>query len=345
MQKNNFDFLRFGFALTVVLAHVYELSGHISQLSYLAGWDSFIAVAGFFIISGFLITQSYSRSKNLKDYFEKRAKRLLPAYIFIILVCAMGLSAISTFKFSAYFLDSALYKYILFNATFLNFLHPCLPGVFNNNAMCAINGSLWTIKIEVSFYIVLPILFHYINRSKKKYLLLISMYVIALIYNYALYKVFQNGTNKDNLYFTLTHQLPSLMPYFIAGMALHFYFDEIMKFKNKLILAALAIFGIEYLFNYEIFRPIALAIIVFYLAYSFKPFNNWGKFGDFSYGIYLFHFPIIQIFVYYSLFQKFNPSAVLFFAILIILAMAYLSWNLLEKRFLKRKTTPMIINN
>ncbi|MDP9076359.1 MAG: acyltransferase [Bacteroidota bacterium] len=336
MQKNNFDFLRFWFALIVVLVHTYELSGYIRPLNYLAYLDSFIAVAGFFIISGFLITRSYSWSKNVTEYLKKRARRLLPAYLFIILICAVGMSSISILKINAYFSESALYKYILCNFTFLNFLQPCLPGVFNNNSMCAINGSLWTIKIEVSFYIILPILYHYINKSKKKFLFLISMYVLAIVYNFMLYKAFQNSTNKSHLYFILTHQLPSLMPYFIAGMTLHFYFDEIMKFRKKLILIALPFFWGEYLFNYEVFRPIALAIIVFYLAYDFKIFNNWGKFGDFSYGIYLFHFPIIQIFVYYGFFKKFNPSAVLLVVLLLVLTAAYLSWNLLEKRFLKR---------
>jgi peptidoglycan/LPS O-acetylase OafA/YrhL len=337
MQKNNFDFLRFLFAFLVILAHVYELSAHMDALRYLGKVDSFIPVAGFFIISGFLITQSYNRSKSLGDYFGKRARRLLPAYVFIILICAIGMSLISTFSIADYFGNGSLYRYIISNLVFLNFLHPCLPGVFDHNVMCAINGSLWTIKIEVSFYMVLPLLCYLIKRTGKTGLLLTIMYIGALIHNYVLYKIFQKMPDKGDLYFTLTHQLPALMPYFVSGMVLHFYFDKVMLYKNKLVLIAIPIFLIEYMLNYEILRPLALSIIVFYLAYSFKMFNNWGKYGDFSYGIYIFHFPVIQLIINDGLFEKFNPVMILFLIIFIVIVTAVLSWNLLEKRFLKRK--------
>jgi peptidoglycan/LPS O-acetylase OafA/YrhL len=184
---------------------------------------------------------------------------------------------------------------------------------------------------------VLPLLCYLIKRTGKTGLLLTIMYIGALIHNYVLYKIFQKMPDKGDLYFTLTHQLPALMPYFVSGMVLHFYFDKVMLYKNKLVLIAIPIFLIEYMLNYEILRPLALSIIVFYLAYSFKMFNNWGKYGDFSYGIYIFHFPVIQLIINDGLFEKFNPVMILFLIIFIVIVTAVLSWNLLEKRFLKRK--------
>jgi peptidoglycan/LPS O-acetylase OafA/YrhL len=273
----------------------------------------------------------------LGDYFTKRAKRLLPAYVFVILVCAIGLAFISTFTIDAYFHHASFYKYLLANVTFLNFLHPCLPGVFEKNMMCAINGSLWTIKVEVAFYLIVPILCHFISRSNKKMVLLTALYIAGLLYNYALFKVFSHMPGHDGLYFTLTHQLPSLMTYFIAGMALHYFFDDVLKAKNKLILIALPVFIIEYYWGYQVIRPVALAIIIFYAAYSFKFFNNFGKHGDISYGIYIYHFPVIQLFIYFGVFNFFAPVVAVLILITAVITLAILSWHLLEKRFLKKR--------
>ena len=329
----------------MVLAHLYELTAHPTELSYLSIIDSFIAVSGFFVISGFLITLSYDRSRNLKDYFIKRARRLLPAYILIIILCAFGLSLISSLSLNNYFCNGSFYKYIFSNLTFLNFLNPCLPGVFNSNYACAINGSLWTIKIEVSFYIILPVIIYFIKKTGKASLILMILYLGALLHNFILFKIFEKLPNKSGLYFTLTHQLPALMPFFISGMALHYYFDKIALHKNKLLLVALPVFLMERYLHYEILSPIALAVIIFYFSYNFKALNNWGKFGDFSYGIYIFHFPVIQLFINSGLFKKLNPIITSSLVIFVVLILSILSWHLLETKFLEKKSIQYLKNN
>jgi len=82
--------------------------------------------------------------------------------------------------------------------------------------------------------------------------------------------------------------------------------------------------------------PASLAVIVLYFANVFKYIGNWGRFGDLSFGVYIWHFPIIQIFVFYNLFS--NPvigTTMLFITIFIA---AYLSWHLIEKRFLYKSS-------
>ena len=335
MQKNNFDFLRFIFAFGVILAHIYELTINSEVFPAAKHIDSFIAVSGFFIISGFLITNSYSRCQNLKDYLVKRARRILPAYIFVIVICSIVLSLASTFSFGHYFSSNSLYQYVGANLLFLNFLHPCLPGVFDHNFMCAVDGSLWTLKVEVSFYLILPIIFYLIMRTGKKAPALFILYVLSLTYNFCLYKYFQVHQN-PSLYFTLSHQLPSLMPYFIAGMAVFFYFDSMLKYKTLLFLIALPVYLGEYYWGFEILRPLALTIIIFYVAYSFSFLNNFAKYGDFSYGIYIFHFPVIQLFIACGLYQKYPSWISVTLTLLISLILGVLSWNFIEKKFLTK---------
>lgn len=338
MNKNNFDFLRFVFALMVVLAHFSTLTKSLNTISLFDDIDSYIPVCGFFIISGFLIAKSYSRSKSITDYFKKRANRLLPAYFVIIMSTALLFVFISSLSFSAYYSNKGFYQYLASNLTFLNFLHPSLPGVFEKNPVDAVNGSLWTIKVEVGFYIIIPVLFFLINKFKKPIIFLSILYVLVLIQNFFLAKYLI--PKNFGLYFTLSHQLPTLLTYFIAGILLHFYFDYIFKRKGILALIALPVFAFEYINHYQYLLPVALGLLLFYFAYSprFRLFNHFGKYGDFSYGIYIYHFPIIQLFVYCGLFN-FNHDKWLSFLILITLiaSAAISSWNYIEKGFLKAR--------
>lgn len=341
MHQNNFDFLRFLFAFVVILGHIVALSTSPS-LSFLSPYfDTHLCVTGFFVISGFLITQSCIRTNNFKKYIVKRANRLLPAYIFIIGVSALFFSFLSVLPLAQYFTDSGLYKYIGWNLVFMNFLQPCLPGVFTTvNKYCPVNGALWTIKLEVCFYLLLPLLVHYIKKTEKKYWLFAGMYILAWAYRFVFTYAYQKTGN--NAYSILSHQLPGYMTYFICGMAMHYWFDAFQKYKNYLLPIALLVFVIEYRLGYENLLPIAWSIMVLYAAYSFSMFNGFGKYGDVSYGIYIFHFPIIQLAISWKFFEKYNPFAVSFVIIVIVIATAFLSWNLLEKRFLKRKQIPVV---
>jgi len=336
MNKNNFDFLRFLFAFIVILSHIIDLSRFPDFIFLKKYFDTHLSVTGFFIISGFLITGSYVKTQNIRLYFIKRAKRLLPAYLFIVLFSALFFSIFSIYNFQEYFSNSMLYKYLFANLFFVNFIQPCLPGVFLNNILCTINGALWTIKVEVSFYIILPIIILLITKFEKKIVVFVAIYALGLLYILGLYLTNFILPEKYSFLLILKHQLPGFLTYFISGISLFYFFDFYMKYKNKLAIIAIIVFSIEYYFNLEILRPIAMSLLILYFAYGFKFLNNWGKYGDFSYGIYIYHFPIIQLVVSLNLLNKFNPYLVAISIISTVFLLAFLSWNLLEKRFLKR---------
>ncbi|PWB25383.1 acyltransferase family protein, partial [Flavobacterium sp. HTF] len=178
-NKNCFDFLRFFFAANVLLSHISELSENKSLyfLSYFA--NAIIGIKGFFVISGFLVAKSYVNTPSLKTYFIKRAKRILPAYIVLILLSVVVFAYFSTYSFSEYFSAPDVYQYLGWNLIFMNFMQPCLPGLFENNLICAVNGALWTLKIEEGFYLVLPLIFYLIRKTKKVYIVLISLYILS----------------------------------------------------------------------------------------------------------------------------------------------------------------------
>lgn len=329
-NKNCFDFLRFFFAANILLAHLCELSQNKSLLFLSNFSNSSIAIKGFFIISGFLVAKSYTNTPSLKEYFIKRAKRILPAYIVVLLFSAITLSFFSSFNFLEYFTDIDVYKYLGWNSVFLNFMHPCLPGLFENNLMCAVNGALWTLKVEEGFYIVLPFIFYAIKKSKKPFLTLGSLYVLSLLYWF----VMDFYLNQP----LLAKQLPGYMAYFATGIFLFLNFDFLLLNKKKLFFISLLFLIISGFspFQIDVFYPAAFGLMVIIAAYSLPFLNNFGKYGDFTYGLYIYHFPIIQLFRQYDLFEKYNPILMAFSVILITLFFAVFSWFFIEKRFLDR---------
>ena len=87
---------------------------------------------------------------------------------------------------------------------------------------------------------------------------------------------------------------------------------------------------------FNVFYPAALGLIVIISAYSLPFFNNFGKYGDFTYGLYIFHFPVIQLFRHYNLFEQYNPYFMGVLIVLLSFSLAIFSWFVIEKRFLDR---------
>ncbi len=322
ITRNNFDFIRVLLAFIVFLGHLGTLSAS-PDLKIFEHSPIEIAVFGFFAVSGFLIARSYERSSSLKSYLKKRIKRIVPAYLLVIFLCAILLSLVSTYSFTEYFSNTQVYKYIFWNSLFLNFKAPWLPGVFGNQA---VNGALWTLKIEMCYYFAVPLLFLLFGKNNKyRNISLIILYFLSLIYlNYF------ESLNK----ISLAKQLPGTLSYFIPGMLIYFNFDKFIQHKNLIFIIAFVTVWIDLFLKVQLFSPMMIGVIVMYIAYSFKFLNNFGKYGDFTYGIYIFHFPIIRTFQTLGLFEDYNPFVMALVCMLVVIAVGVSSWHLYEKRFL-----------
>lgn len=329
INTNNFDFLRVLFASTVALSHLIELSQVQIFQPYSRFFNTRLAIDGFFIISGFLIAKSYENSTSMREYIIKRVKRIVPAYLFVVLACAFFLVFISDNTISNYFLNAQFWRYLIANLTFQNYIEPCLPGVFNNNFIGAVNGALWTIKIEEAFYLLVP-LFYYLIKNKK-----LNIYFVAIIIYACSIAYFNYFLSIDS--YKIAKQLPGALAFFIIGIIFYKNFSFFIKWKHYVIVPCLLIFLAEqYIFESHLLKPLAFGFIVFYFAYSLKFLNNFGKYGDFTYGIYIFHFPIIQIFVHFNLFNTYNPFFVSVVLLLVVLIFAISSWYIIELPYLSK---------
>lgn len=337
-NKNNLDCLRLILASTVVLFHIHALTD-IPAFLFLAKYCSpHFAVRGFFVISGMLIYRSYTRSSSLKSYLEKRVRRIYPAYFVTIVIAALALCLLSTVPLPQYF-GFGFWKYLLANLLFLNFLAPSLPGVFAANSISAVNGALWTLKIEVVFYLFVPILHYLCNRFGTK-MTVGTIFVLSSIWKYGFEWLASTHTSHGiytldssrNIYAQLAVQFPAQLVYFTAGVLLLLYFDKLKLHFGIILFITAALYLVDHFFTGELLDVVWISGEVFLVGF-WRYFGNFSKYGDFSYGVYIVHWPILQVLIVFGL-ATLNPALFFFLAVFFIGLTSVLMWHLVEKRFL-----------
>jgi len=329
MDKNNFDGVRIGLALIVVFAHISALTQLGDFTHFESIFDANFAVKGFFAISGFLVSKSYLSSHHLTEYGEKRLRRIYPAYASAIILClCIGLLT-TTLSLSDFIKSPETLKYIIANLAFLNFLKPTLPGVFENNPLHALNGSLWTIKVEVMLYFCIPTII-YLTRKTGPNTTFFFVFIISIAWIYY-FNIIYTGPKGEEI----GRQFPGQLSYFASGVfcATNNTIEKYLKYIS--ISSIILLFAIKNAYLKLIIDPIAYSSIVIYL--SLHAFENlkFGRYGDISYGIYLYHFPIIQFLISSGVFQH-NSWLGLTATFALTFAAALASWHLIEKPMLKR---------
>ena len=290
-DRNNFTLLRLSLALMVVLGHSKLLSG--------TAWPAFpfnladAAVDSFFVVSGFLITGSYERCDGLRAFYVRRLFRLYPMYLFIVLAqAAIMMALLPGGPFSE---TRAVLRYVAANAMLANFLQYDIGGVLSGLRNPGINPSLWTLKIEIGFYLIVP--FVYLAARRWGWRTLALIFVGSVLYSDVLRHL---GAAP------LARQLPGQMQFFATGMALYLYGR---RFQPRLWVSALiivAFFGV-WTFAHPIpdgIRPLVVAAFVYSFAFGMPPARLRT---DLSYSVYLVHGPLIQTLILLGLFRDDAP--------------------------------------
>jgi peptidoglycan/LPS O-acetylase OafA/YrhL len=326
----------------VVLFHFYALTLIPAFTVFDRYLSADFAVKGFFVISGMLIYRSYTRSSSLASYLEKRVRRIYPAYFTVIVVAAIALFSLSSLPPSQYF-GIGFWKYLGANLLFLNFLAPSLPGVFTANSIAAVNGALWTLKIEVIFYMFVPAMYYLCGRfGAKRTTGAICLLSCAWKYGFAFLasidrsRVIYTVGGPHNLYKKIDGQFPSQLVYFGAGVLLLLYFDTLKHHFKIILFFAAGLFLLDHFVTgggLDIFWIPALVFVCGFWHYL----GNFAKFGDFSYGVYITHFPILQTLIAIG-FARLNPAIFLFASLSLIGFVSLLMWNLVERRFLAKSS-------
>jgi len=333
-RPNNFDLLRFVAATMVLVDHSFPLTGRpgIPGPFGYETWGGF-AVAVFFVISGFLVAASWERGPRLPAFAAKRALRIVPAYAVVVAFAALVLGPVVTdLPLGQYFRHAQTWAYFR-NLTFVQ-IHFSLPGVFVANPFpYAVNGSIWTLPIEVTMYIVLALL----GRLGLMTRVAVTLLVAALAIGW-----FVGGAALWTARPLFLEVLPAaytvhLALWFFAGSALWVWRDRV-RYRSDVavVLLALLWFTRGTPASMLLFHA-ALPYLVFWVAQlRIAAMNRFGRFGDFSYGIYLYAFPVQQTLSFYggAVWPHFGYTAASF---VVTLALAALSWHTVEHPALKLK--------
>jgi len=342
LGANNFDFLRFCLATLVILSHSFALTRGSEQtepLSVLTRGQTNsgeLAVHGFFVISGFLVTHSWVRGRGVLDFARKRLSRIYPGYAVALLFCAVVVVSLADGGSSVPF-DRAWAGRVLRGLVTLRGIE--YPGLFPLNPSHALNGSLWSIKYEAWCYVGLLVLG--LAGALRRPAFLLAIFPATLAVSVAFRATGWNpGWGRLELFLGPPWGWARLLPYFLAGMLFYTFRDRIEYTRSYVALAfGLLTVAVFVPFGLTALMPVAGSYLLF--AAAFSPtlrLHGWARPGDFSYGIYLYAYPLQQLIVQrmgtihpLALFALATPAAVLFGAA---------SWHGVERWFLRRTRKP-----
>ena len=238
---------------------------------------------------------------------------------------------VSTFSVKEYFFSTQLWKYILANYSFLNFIEPALPGCFHGGA---VNSSLWTMKVEILLYITVPVVY-YLMKKFRTFPVFIAIFIFSTLYNELFY--YLNEKTGNEIFGILKRQVGGQLLYFYSGTLVLLCFDYFRRYIKFLFPIAVLVCYFRYDIPLLIYiEPLAFAVVLIGCAYYIKWFVFMRNFGNVAYGIYLFHFPVIRLSVWLGINEK---SHILCFAFCVAgtLLLSVLSWLLLEKPILSNR--------
>ncbi len=310
MRKNNFDIVRLLLAVIVVFVHAYDLSQSPALWRVTHLISARMAVEGFFAISGFLIFASYERCASLREYFTNRAWRILPGYWLSTLFCLAIAFSMGHFQVG---------RFLIANLTFANFLQPNIPGVFDGNpGNNAMNGALWTIKIEVMFYVAVPLIV-WLCRRLQRDAVLVVLFALSVYFRVAL-------PNHEKW----TLQLPGQLSFFMVGALIYYHLDFFKKHGWLFMLGSAVCYAAYSWTGWFALRPAPIAALTLGASLLLPQIKGPTRWGDFSYGTYIMHYPIVQLMVSTGIFNT-HPYAALLITILTVATAAALSWFFVEK--------------
>lgn len=295
-RNNNLDLMRFIAAIGVLISHAFPLCLGENHMDYIYDFSGGqihlggIAVGVFFVFGGYLIAKSMDRLHDSIPFWKARVIRIFPPLIFLVLLTTFIIGPILTeYSLKDYFGSTGTYGYLLNGILIPKY---SLPGVFTNNVYpSVINGSLWTLPVEFGCYIMCFVVYKlgFLNPKRCKYTL--PLFVVAVIAFYVLFR--------DNLF--LQEVMRPVFLFYI-GMVYYVYKDHIYLNKWLALACAVVMVPLSYFHVTDIGMICLFPYIMFTIGYgTVHKFSNFTKYGEFSYGIYLWAFFIQQIVCQYIL--------------------------------------------
>ncbi|MEA9556928.1 acyltransferase [Xanthomonas nasturtii] len=326
-RQDNFLWLRIVAAILVIYGHSFHIApnGAAKEVFVSMGWQIYsgdIAVNMFFVISGFMIAGSFVRQPDLWEFMKARVLRVFPAFFVCLMILAFIVGPLaSSLPLGSYFKSSEAFSYVYRNLAFSSAMQFTLPGVFESGAVNVVNGSLWTLPAEFRMYVFVAIIGSLGILAQRWALLgfISALMLVGVVAPWGL---------------PLHPDWVRLSGYFASGVLIFAFRDKLSVSTAGMVAIAFATYLCRGLDVYLYMFAFALCYFCFWCAYAFRlpSIDGWG---DPSYAIYLWGWPIQQMFV--RLFPGETSTVNFFLSAAVAIGAGYLSWHVIEKPCLKLK--------
>jgi peptidoglycan/LPS O-acetylase OafA/YrhL len=330
-RRNNFNALRLLFATSVLLSHAFELvDGNRGRepLTRLFGTLSLgeVAVDSFFLLSGYLIAQSWMNSDGIVDFIRKRALRIYPGFVVasaisVLLIGPMAAGAVN------YFGELNLPKFVL---ELVLLFEPKTPPVFAGDPYPVVNGSMWSITYEFRCYLLIALAgtMGILRRRRIFFTIAISVMAISVGRDLPVSWIASHASSGE---------FPRLVAYFLSG-ACFYLFKDMVRYDARLAILAAALLCVSLLSKAASGPAYAIlgGYLLFYVAFAdIDALKIFRSSSDISYGVYLYGWPIQKIIIWQ--YPGWHPLACFAVSVLCSYSAGYISWRLVEKPFLRLK--------
>ncbi|MFE4638217.1 acyltransferase family protein [Streptomyces sp. NPDC056773] len=366
-RANSFGVLRLVLASSVVLSHLWPIGwGPLDPLWRYSGMQTDVgkmAVIGFFVLSGFMITGSGARSTSGR-YAWHRALRILPG-----LWGSLLLSALVILPFLYSYLHGSVDGYWNHPEGPLSYLkgtwntsistHWDISGVLSEgkargtNFDPGVNGALWSLKYEILCYVMIGVLAASgaLRRARRIVPLSAALLFLLILRDWidapslrGIPGDLSAAVQVPFLGAMSVHSIIHLCFVFLIGATFQLYRDRIPVHDGLALLCAVVlggtlVFGGVFVFGYP-----AFAYLLLWLAIRLpRPFQKIGRKRDYSYGIYIYGFTVEQALALMG-YAKYGKPVFLLLAMAGTVALAALSWHLIESPAMKLKNwTPWFV--
>ena len=347
-RDNNFTLLRLILASLVILGHSPEIvdgDQHreiLVRIFHHGGTFGSFSVAGFFLISGYMIVQSWERRPDLLDFLKKRVLRIYPAYAVSSLVAAFIVGPLAVTQVGQYFASFHIRSFI---RGIVWLTGPEVPPVFAGLHYPVVNGPVWTIPHEFRCYLFVPLLGALgFVRNRNAWLIFSAVTLVYSLVSPAIpYHSLEPLLPKIVWYYLLPPlPLAQVFPHHLACFCVggcFYLFRNIVRYEAKWAVVSVVLWAAAMFF--DALRPVTLPIFgayaVFWFAFARLPaLSGFKRHADVSYGVYLYGWPVQSLCIWY--FPYISPWLLFAVAWPLALGLGFLSWHLVELPFLRLKT-------
>lgn len=329
-RENNLDFLRLMGALAVIVGHAFVLVGRLGDVPRVLGVPIHqMGVCVFFVISGYLITKSWVRRPHLPSYLLARGLRIFPALGVVSLGTVLVLGTVLTsLPVERYLAEPGTWRYML-NVL----LRPVfrLPGVFEDLPYPgSVNGSLWTLPAEFACYLLVPLLMVLPKAARVPATVILALGVAW----YAL-----EGTAPGIFWGTSALQSATPWVFFLGGMLCALLVPrDAFRLDLAFVLLVVSLVATALVpGQWRVVLWITLPYTILSFGLTATPFlRRSSRFGDVSYGLYIFAFPVQQVVIAHLGVLPLAANVGVVTGVTLVLAFA--SWHLVEAPAMTLKT-------